>query len=102
MVLGTRTWDHSFRLYASKNLIPIIQGEQCGLTILPGSTKDFNYSFSLAKTERKGLSLMTQRLSRECALAGVCVGNAIIFNDRLLHGDIVKKLQTKVLNGHPV
>ena len=75
-----------------KTWIPIIQGEQCGLTILPGShKKDFNYSFSLGKDGKKRPQFDDAEALQGMCSAGVCVGNAIIFNDRLLHGGISSK-----------
>ena len=82
--------------YTRVKTIPIIQGEQCGLTILSVPTKKtLIIHFLWAKTERKGLSLMTQRLSRECVSGCLRWKRNNIQRPVTTWRDIVKKLQTK-------
>ena len=72
-----------------KTWIPIIQGKECGLTILPGShNKDFDYKFSLGQDRKKRPQFNNKETLQDMCSANVSIGNAIIFNDRLLHGGV--------------
>jgi hypothetical protein len=74
-----------------KTWIPLLQEPGvCGLQILPRShLENFDYDYKIGNDGKKRPQLINEAgIKHRMQSAGVDVGSAIIFNDRLLHGGI--------------